>query len=157
MELIYNLIQANPKFFAWTFGLVNALWVAFAYFNRQSHEKAMERLRSSLQLRQVELTPLLKRLVELEETAGEAKEIVTSYRATEDRRASFWPLRSKLDQLAGQLSKYPKLMQAIRDFSHYSAILVQDDPHRECRSEVLQFFSVLLIEIENVKQRLQNA
>jgi hypothetical protein len=157
VEFIYNAIQANPKFFAWVFGLVNILWGAFTYFNRQSHEKALERLKSSLQLRQVEIAPLLKKLIELEEVAGEANEIVGSYSSVNDRRESFWPLHSKLEQLTGQLSKYPKLMQSIRDFNHYSAILVQDDPHRECRDEVQQFFLVLLAEIEHVKKKLGDA
>jgi hypothetical protein len=157
VESIYNLIQTNPKFFAWVFGLVNALWLVFTYFNRQSHEKALEKLKSTLQLRQIEIAPLLTKLLELEGVAGEAKEIVSSYRATEERRALFWPLRAKLDQLAGQLSKYPKLMQAIRDFNHYSAILVQDDSHKECREEVLNFFSVLLSEAENVRQSVGKA
>lgn len=157
MESIYNVIQANPKFFTWVFGLVNVLWVAFTYFNRQSHEKALEKLKSSLQLRQVEVAPMLKKLLELEEVAGEANEIVGSYKAPKDKREQFWPLRSKLEQLTGQLSKYPKLMQSIRDFNHYSAILVQDDPHKECRDEVQQFFVVLLAETENVKNKLSNA
>lgn len=158
MEDIYNLIQANPKYFAWAFGVLNVLWIGFTYFNRQSHDKAMERLKTTLQLRQAEFTPVLMRLIELEEIAGEAKELITSYKAVEERRDSYWPLRAKLEQLTGQLSKYPKLMQSIRDFSHFGAILVQDDPHNECRSEVLQYFDVLLTEIENVKQQsLRNA
>lgn len=157
METIYNVIQTNPEFFAWVFGLVNVLWVVFTYFNRQSHEKTLEKLKSSLQLKQVEVAPMLRKLLELEEVAGEANEIVGSYKAPKDKRELFWPLRSKLEQLTGQLSKYPELMQSIRDFNHYSAILVQDDPHRECRDEVKQFFVVLLAAIENVKNKLGNA
>lgn len=157
MESVYNLIQSNPEFFAWIFGGVNALWIAFAYFNRQSHDRAMERLRSSLQIREVDVVPLLEKLLRLEEAAGEAKEIVTSYKSTSDRKSLFWPLRSKLEQFTGQLSKYPTLMQSVRDFNHYSAILVEEDPHPECRAEVLQFFSVLMNEIECVRQNAKNA
>jgi predicted outer membrane lipoprotein len=157
MGSIYKLIQTNPEYFAWAFGLVNALWLVFVYFNRQSHEKSLERLKSTLQLQHIEIAPLLVKLAELEETAGEANEIVRSYKSTKDRRTSFWPLRSKLEQLAGQLSKYPKLMQAVHDFNHYSAILVQDDPHKECREEAAAFFKVLLSEAENVRQSVSKA
>ena len=50
METIYSIIQRNPQYFAWAFGIVNALWVLFVYFNKKSHERAMANLRHSLNL-----------------------------------------------------------------------------------------------------------
>lgn len=44
MKVIYDIIQQNPAFFAWCFGLVNVLWALFTYFNKQSHDKAMVHL-----------------------------------------------------------------------------------------------------------------
>lgn len=157
MESIYDLIQQNPELYAWAFGLVNTLWIVFIYFNRQSHERSIERLKNSFQVKQLGIAPLISKLVELEEISGEAKEIVTSYRSTEEKKALFMPLYSKLNQLTGQLSKYPKLMQAIRDFNHFSSILVQDDPHRECRDEVLNFYTVLLSESDIVRHSVNEA
>lgn len=48
MQFIYELIQENPKFYAWTFGVVNALWLLFAYFNKQRHERDLKRLEQDL-------------------------------------------------------------------------------------------------------------
>ncbi|MCG6201813.1 hypothetical protein [Psychromonas antarctica] len=48
MEFIYKIIQEDPSYFAWAFGLVNILWVGFAYFNKQRHEKEMVELSNSL-------------------------------------------------------------------------------------------------------------
>ena len=50
MESIYSIIQENPDYFAWVFGLVNALWGIFLYFNKQSHDKALENLKHGLSL-----------------------------------------------------------------------------------------------------------
>ncbi|MEN6320166.1 MAG: hypothetical protein ABFD82_15615 [Syntrophaceae bacterium] len=50
MEEIYSLIQENPAYFAWAFGIINVLWIGFTYFNRQSHEKAMVNLTNKLRL-----------------------------------------------------------------------------------------------------------
>lgn len=50
MEGIYKIIQGNPEFFAWIFGLINVLWLAFTYFNRQSHERALANLAHTLKL-----------------------------------------------------------------------------------------------------------
>ncbi|MCX5819510.1 MAG: hypothetical protein NT047_06325 [Deltaproteobacteria bacterium] len=81
METIYVLIQENLKYFAWAFGLVSVLWGMFLYFNKQSHDKTMENLKHSSILEQEEHLPLIRKLSELEELAGEAKEIVTSYKS----------------------------------------------------------------------------
>jgi hypothetical protein len=50
MNVVYDLIQQNPAFFAWNFGLVNVLWALFSYFNKQSHDKALAHLGASLKL-----------------------------------------------------------------------------------------------------------
>ena len=42
MQDIYELIQENPKFYAWVFGIVNLLWVAFAYFNVTVHRTRLD-------------------------------------------------------------------------------------------------------------------
>lgn len=51
MQEIYDLIQVNPKFYAWAFGIVNLLWVAFAYFNKQRHERNLKQLEQDLRFR----------------------------------------------------------------------------------------------------------
>lgn len=48
MQFIYELIQENPKFYAWAFGVVNVLWLLFAYFNKQRHERDLKRLEQDL-------------------------------------------------------------------------------------------------------------
>lgn len=50
MSAIYDAIQESPEYFAWAFGVVNVLWVLFVYFNKQSHDRAMARLKSDLGL-----------------------------------------------------------------------------------------------------------
>lgn len=50
MSAIYEVIQENPDYFAWAFGVVNVLWGLFVYFNKQSHDRAMARLKSDLGL-----------------------------------------------------------------------------------------------------------
>jgi len=50
MNEIYEVIQLNPEFFAWSFGVVNVLWVLFTYFNKQSHEREMVNLVHKLNL-----------------------------------------------------------------------------------------------------------
>ncbi|WP_016957461.1 hypothetical protein [Catenovulum agarivorans] len=42
MELIFDLIQKNPDYFAWIFSLINILWLGFTYFNKQTHDKALK-------------------------------------------------------------------------------------------------------------------
>lgn len=51
MQEIYDLIQGNPKFYAWAFGIVNLLWVAFAYFNKQRHERNLKQLEQDLRFK----------------------------------------------------------------------------------------------------------
>lgn len=48
METIYSVIQENPDYFVWVFGLINVLWGLFAYFNKQSHDKALAKLKHEL-------------------------------------------------------------------------------------------------------------
>lgn len=50
MQYIYNLIQGNPGFFAWIFGIVNVLWGVFLYFNGQRHNRELKALQHSLDL-----------------------------------------------------------------------------------------------------------
>ena len=50
MQSIYAIIQANPAYFVWAFGVVNVLWGLFAYFNKQSHDKALANLTHTLKL-----------------------------------------------------------------------------------------------------------
>jgi len=50
MVAINHLIHQHPESVAWAFVAVNVLWVLFTYFNRQAHDRAMERLRSDLLL-----------------------------------------------------------------------------------------------------------
>ena len=48
MENIYSLIQENPHYYAWAFGLVNVLWGVFLYFNKQSHERKLKHLEQDI-------------------------------------------------------------------------------------------------------------
>ncbi|MBT0003201.1 hypothetical protein [Vibrio alginolyticus] len=48
MESIYNVIQKNPEYFAWVFGVVNVLWGLFVYFNKQTHDKNLRQLEQEL-------------------------------------------------------------------------------------------------------------
>lgn len=50
METIYKIISSNPEYFACVFGLINALWVAFLYFNKKRHEKEILQLKHGLNL-----------------------------------------------------------------------------------------------------------
>ncbi len=155
MEIIYNLIQENPEYFAWAFGIVNGLWGIFIYFNKQSHKKAMASLKHSLVIEQEINVPLVRKLSELEELAGEAKEIINSHMTIENKRERFVPIYEGLSKYAGQLSKYPLLMQAIRDLNQYSAIMVTDDPHKSCREDVLNFYKTLIQQSEKIKDTLK--
>jgi len=51
MQFIYELIQKNPEYYAWAFGLINALWLGFVYFNKQSHERSLKQLEQDLRFR----------------------------------------------------------------------------------------------------------
>jgi hypothetical protein len=157
MEIIYSFIQENPKIVTWAFALFNVFLGMFYFFKKQSHDKAMENIKHSLIIKKEETLPLFKKLSELEELAGEAKEIVTSYKAIENKRKQFGTIYERLDQFAGKLSKYPKLMSLIRDLNQHCAIMVQDeeDPHKSCRDDVLKFYNNLINEINNVKEKLK--
>ncbi|MFH0731068.1 MAG: hypothetical protein V2B19_32590 [Pseudomonadota bacterium] len=50
MKLIYDLIQQDPKFFTWVFGIINVLWVAFLYYNQKRHDRELKKLQHSLNL-----------------------------------------------------------------------------------------------------------
>jgi len=50
MSVLYEIIQQNPEYFAWGFGIVNVLWGLFTYFNKQSHDKALTKLKHELNL-----------------------------------------------------------------------------------------------------------
>ncbi|MGL5599044.1 MAG: hypothetical protein ACRDDA_13265 [Aeromonas sp.] len=50
MELIYNIIKEYPDYFTWVFCLINVLWGLFMYFNKQSHEKAIEEIKHGFSL-----------------------------------------------------------------------------------------------------------
>jgi hypothetical protein len=155
MEEIYKIVENNPEIFTWVFGLATFLWGAFLYFNKQSHNKAMAKLQHDLKIKEIAALPLIKKLQELEELAGEAKEIATSYRFTEQKKEHRSNIYGKLDMLSGQLSKYRPLMQAIRDLNQHCAIMAEDNPHESCREEVLEYYQALLRESENVKRSIE--
>ncbi|NVJ64517.1 MAG: hypothetical protein HWD84_09855 [Flavobacteriaceae bacterium] len=48
MEIIYKLIQDNPQFYAWAFGIINILWGGFLYFNKQAHERKLKHLEQDI-------------------------------------------------------------------------------------------------------------
>lgn len=50
MEEIFNVISEKPAYFAWAFGLVNALWLGFVYFNQKRHENKLAEIKQSLDL-----------------------------------------------------------------------------------------------------------
>ena len=50
MEKILNFISEKPELIAWAFGIINALWAAFLYFNKKRHEKELIGVKQSLDL-----------------------------------------------------------------------------------------------------------
>ena len=50
MESIYKIISESPEYFAWAFGIVNALWAGFIYFNKKRHERELEALKHTYNL-----------------------------------------------------------------------------------------------------------
>ena len=50
MELIYKIIQENPDYFTWVFCLINVLWGLFMYFNKQSHDRSIEKIKHDFSL-----------------------------------------------------------------------------------------------------------
>lgn len=51
MQSIYELIQANPEFYAWIFAVINVFWLLFSYFNKQRHERSLKQLEQDLRYR----------------------------------------------------------------------------------------------------------
>ena len=41
MNDILKIITEKPEYVAWIFGVVNALWIVFLYFNKKRHEKEL--------------------------------------------------------------------------------------------------------------------
>lgn len=154
METIYEIVRSNPEFSTWTFGLINALWIAFVHFNNKSHAKAMEKLKSFYRIKEAEVLPLIKKLQELEEVAGEAKELAISYQPTAYKREHYSKTKIKLEEFVGQFGRHKLLVQAIRDLDNRCAIMTEDDPHDKCREDVLEFYQVLLKESGNVKRSI---
>lgn len=50
MEEIFIAISEKPEYFAWAFGVVNALWLFFVYFNKKRHENELVEIKQSLDL-----------------------------------------------------------------------------------------------------------
>jgi len=42
VEYIYNLIQKNPGYFAWIFGIINVSWCIFLYFYIHLHNRGLK-------------------------------------------------------------------------------------------------------------------
>lgn len=50
MEALSEFVKMNPKDFTLAFALINALWLAFFYFNNKRHEKELQSIQHSLNL-----------------------------------------------------------------------------------------------------------
>jgi hypothetical protein len=50
MEEIFKIISEKPEYAVWAFGFINALWVAFLYFNKKRHEKELIEVKQSFDL-----------------------------------------------------------------------------------------------------------
>jgi hypothetical protein len=50
MEVVFKIISNNPEFFLWVFGVVNAFWGIFLYFNKKRHQRELISLKQSLDL-----------------------------------------------------------------------------------------------------------
>jgi hypothetical protein len=51
MQFIYELIQENPDYYAWAFGVINVFWIGFVYFNKQTHDRNLKQLEQDLRFR----------------------------------------------------------------------------------------------------------
>lgn len=51
MQFIYELIQENPDYYAWAFGVINIFWLGFVYFNKQTHDRNLKQLEQDLRYR----------------------------------------------------------------------------------------------------------
>lgn len=50
MNIVYDFISHNPALIAGVFGIVNALWIGFTYFNKKRHDRSMETLKHHYRL-----------------------------------------------------------------------------------------------------------
>ena len=50
MEELFKIISEKPEYAAWAFGLINALWLAFQYFNKKRHERELIAVKQSFDL-----------------------------------------------------------------------------------------------------------
>lgn len=50
MEEIFKIISEKPEYTAWFIGVVNALWIAFLYFNTKRHERELVEVKQSFDL-----------------------------------------------------------------------------------------------------------
>lgn len=71
----------------------------------------------------------LQRFFELEETAGKLAEELLTYelRTAEDGDERFWQQYGWLKAAAGRFRRYPKVLDAIREFNHAAAAFYQVD------------------------------
>jgi hypothetical protein len=154
MENIYEMVRSNPELTTWTVGLIGALWAVFMYFNKKSHDKVMGKLKHLYRIKEAEVLHVINKLQELEELAGEAKELAISYKSTAHKKEHYSRTQIKLEEFSGQLGSYQSLVQAIRDLNNRCTIMTEDDPHDTCKDEVIAFHKVLLKESENVKRSI---
>jgi len=155
METIYGIIQANPEYFAWGFGLVNLLWAGFVYFNKQTHDKKMAQLKHSLSLKLAEGEALTTRLSELENLAGEVAEWSGTYQLDLETPQ----LNKRFDDLikaAGHFRRYPEIKQAVRDLHNrcstllYARKKLEAKLEQDMRVEVEEMHKKLISEIDKV-------
>ena len=50
MDSIYSIATKYPELVTWLFALVNAVWIVFIYFNKKKHERALLKLKKSIDL-----------------------------------------------------------------------------------------------------------
>ncbi|MGI2124818.1 hypothetical protein ACRN93_16585 [Shewanella baltica] len=50
MEELFKIISEKPQYAAWAFGVINALWLAFLYFNKKRHERELIAVKQSFDL-----------------------------------------------------------------------------------------------------------
>ncbi|EJB8417920.1 hypothetical protein MW329_004439 [Vibrio vulnificus] len=48
MSSIYEIIQKDPQYYVWLFGLINAGWIVFAFLFKSWHERQLKRLEQDL-------------------------------------------------------------------------------------------------------------
>ena len=151
MEDIYNLVDV---IWAELVIIIGVAWAIFKYFKNQSYAKENIELKAKLSRYEKITSDKILKLNELESLIGEVKEISTGYKSTEVKRNFRSKTCDKLTLHAGYFGMHPDLMQSIRDFNQYSSIMAEEDPHEGCREEVMKYYSLLLSEIENVRDSL---